>query len=39
MRRLLQERFEHVFVDVGGLAELDVPYVLAIAFEKAPWVL
>jgi hypothetical protein len=36
---LSQERFEHVLVDVGGLADFDVPYVLAIAFEKAPWVL
>jgi hypothetical protein len=36
---LSQERFEHVLVDVGGLADFDVPYVLAIAFEKASWVL
>jgi hypothetical protein len=36
--RLSQERFEHVLVDVGELADLDVPYVLAIAFEQAPWV-
>jgi hypothetical protein len=33
-RRLLQERFEDFFVDVGWLADLDVPYVLTIAFEK-----
>jgi hypothetical protein len=33
------EGFEHVLVDVGGLADLDVTYLLAIAFEKAAWVL
>jgi hypothetical protein len=38
-RRLSQERFEHVLVDVGRRADFDVPYVLAIAFEKASWVL
>ena len=38
-RRLLQERFEHVLVDVGRRADFDVSYVLAIAFEKASWVL
>jgi hypothetical protein len=38
-RRLSQERFEHVLVDVGGLADFDVPYVLAIAFEKPSRVL
>jgi hypothetical protein len=37
--RLPQERFEYVLVDVGGLAHLDVPDVLAIAFEKTPWIL
>jgi hypothetical protein len=36
---LSQERFEHVLVDVGRRADFDVPYVLAIAFEKASWVL
>jgi hypothetical protein len=30
---------EHILIDVGGLADLDVLYVLAIAFEKAAWVL
>jgi len=38
-RRLSEERFEHVLVDVGGFADLYVPYVLAIAFEKASRVL
>jgi hypothetical protein len=27
-----KERFEHVLVDVGGLAHLNAPNVLAIAF-------
>src|SRR6185369_4745376 len=38
-RRLSQECFEDVLVDVGGFADLHVPYILAIAFEEAPWVL
>src|SRR5215471_4078291 len=34
-RRLPQEWYEHVLVDVGGFAHLNVPHVLAFAFEKS----
>src|SRR5262249_24270136 len=34
-RRLPQECHEHALVDVGGLAHLNVPHVLAFAFEKS----
>src|SRR5215831_11160270 len=34
-RRLPQEWHEHVLVDVGGFAHLNVPHVLALAFEKS----
>src|SRR5215471_17560604 len=33
-RRLPQEWYEHVLVDVGEFAHLNVPHVLAFAFEK-----
>ena len=39
VHHLSQECLEHVLVDVGGLAHLDVAYILAVAFEKAAWVL